>query len=142
MMNLALMLGKQKWRSCSSQPTPRATKLLAPKPPSLFAEPQEKNPSMHHLLHYDIQYPSNAILLLLIEILIYNIFPRTWSFMSLLLFSTQLRVVTWFLGMMPPTSWFLTQSLQPLVFSSCGSASTLQHLLPLLSPLVYFINKE
>ena len=36
------MLGKQKWRSCSSQPTPRVAKLLAPEPPSLFAEPQEK----------------------------------------------------------------------------------------------------
>ena len=36
--NLEPMLGKQKWRSCSSQPTPRASKLLAPEPPSLFSE--------------------------------------------------------------------------------------------------------
>ena len=43
-MNMAPMLGRQKWRICSSQPTPREAKLLAPKPPSLFAEPQEKNP--------------------------------------------------------------------------------------------------
>ena len=43
-MNLAPMLGKQKWRSCSSQPTPRVTKLLAPEPSSLFIEPQEQNP--------------------------------------------------------------------------------------------------
>ena len=46
--------GKQKWRSCSSQPTPRAAKLPAPEPPRLFTEPQEKNPSMRHLLHSHI----------------------------------------------------------------------------------------
>ena len=51
-MNLAPTLGKQKWRSCSSQPTPRAAKLLAPEALSLFVEPQEKNPSMCHLLHF------------------------------------------------------------------------------------------
>ena len=43
-MNLAPTLGKQMWRSCSSQPTPRATKLLAPEPLSLFTKPQEQNP--------------------------------------------------------------------------------------------------
>ena len=41
--NLARTLGKQVWRCCSSQPTPREAKLLALEPPSLFAEPQEKN---------------------------------------------------------------------------------------------------
>ena len=50
-MNLEPMLGKQKWRSCSSQPTPRAARLLSPEPSILFVEPQEKNPSTHHLLH-------------------------------------------------------------------------------------------
>ena len=42
--NLAPLLGKQKWNSHSSQPTPRAAKSLAPEPSSLFVEPQEKNP--------------------------------------------------------------------------------------------------
>ena len=46
------MLGKQKRRIFSSQPTPRAAKLLALEPLSLFVEPQEKNILMHHLLHY------------------------------------------------------------------------------------------
>ena len=64
-MNLAPTLGKQKWRSCSSQTTPRATKLLAPKPLSMFVEPQDQNPSMYHLLHSHILilfqcYPSVA----------------------------------------------------------------------------------
>ena len=40
--NLAPMLGKQKWRSCSSQQTPRAAKLLTWEPPSLFVEPKYK----------------------------------------------------------------------------------------------------
>ena len=55
---------KQRWNSCSTQPTPRASKLLAPKPPSLFVEPQEKNSLMHPLLHSHIQSTSNASLLL------------------------------------------------------------------------------
>ena len=46
------MLGKQKGRSCFSQPTPRAAKLLALEPPSLFPETQEKNILMRHLLYY------------------------------------------------------------------------------------------
>ena len=87
-MNLAPMLGKQKWRSCSSQSTSRVAKLLAPEPPSMFAKPQEKNPSMRHLLHSPIQSPSSASLQLLMDILIYSILLRTWSFMSLVLFST------------------------------------------------------
>ena len=36
------MLGKQKWISCSSQPTPREAKLIATERLSLFAEPKEK----------------------------------------------------------------------------------------------------
>ena len=48
------MLGKHKWRSCSSQLTPYAAKLLALEPPSLFVKPQEQNPSMRHLLHSQI----------------------------------------------------------------------------------------
>ena len=55
---------KQIWNSCSTQPTPRASKLLAPKPPSLFIEPQEKISLMHPLLHSHIQSTSNASLLL------------------------------------------------------------------------------
>ena len=62
--NLAPMLEKQKWKSCSSQPTPRAAKLHSPKPPSMFVEPQEKIPSMCHLLHSHISFSSNASLLL------------------------------------------------------------------------------
>ena len=46
------MLGKQKWRSRSSQATPRETNLLAPESSSPFAEPQEKSILMRHLLHY------------------------------------------------------------------------------------------
>ena len=38
-MNLAPTLGKQKWRSCSSKPTPRAAKLIAPKPPKQILKP-------------------------------------------------------------------------------------------------------
>ena len=88
-MNLEPMLGKQKWRSsCSSQPTPRAAKLLDPEPLSMFVEPQEQNPSMQHLMYSHIQSLFNASLLLLMDILIYNILHRTWSFMSLMLFST------------------------------------------------------
>ena len=41
-MNLEPIPGKQKWRSCSSQPTPRETKLISLEPPFLFAELQEK----------------------------------------------------------------------------------------------------
>ena len=93
-MNPAPMLEKQKWRSCYSQPTPKEAKLLALEPSNLFAEPEEKNDSMCHLLHSQIQSSSNARLLLLMDILIYSIFPKTWSFMILLLFSTQLGVVT------------------------------------------------
>ena len=51
-MNLAPTLGKKRWISCSSQPTPKAAKLLAPEPSILFAEPQEKNISMRHLFHF------------------------------------------------------------------------------------------
>ena len=87
-MNLAPILEKQKWRSYSSQATPRAANLLAPKPPILFDEPQEKNPSTCHIFHCQIQSLSNYIVLLLMDILIYSIFPRTLSFMSLLFFST------------------------------------------------------
>ena len=92
-MKLAPMLGKQKWRSCFSQPTPIASKLLAPEPPIMFTEPQEKNPSMRHLLHSQIQSQSNANLMVLMDILIYCIFPKR-SFMSLVFFRTQLGVVT------------------------------------------------
>ena len=60
----------------------------------VFAEPQEKNPSVRNLLHSQIQSMSNASLLLLMDILIYSIFRRTWSFMSLLLFRTELGVMT------------------------------------------------
>ena len=52
------MLEKQKWRISSSQPTPRATKLLAPEPPILFDKPQEKIILMLHLLHYKNVSPS------------------------------------------------------------------------------------
>ena len=62
--NLAPMLGKQRWNSRSIQPTPRASKSLPPEPSILFIEPQEKNPLMRHLFHYQIQSPSNASLLL------------------------------------------------------------------------------
>ena len=48
---------KQKWRSCSSQPTPTIAKLLAPKPLILLAEPQEKNMSIHHLLDFTYVNP-------------------------------------------------------------------------------------
>ena len=56
------MLGKQKWRRCSSQPTPREAKLLAQEPLSLFSEPQEKNtlnaPSLAYLDSIPVQcYP-------------------------------------------------------------------------------------
>ena len=52
-----------------------------------------------HLLHYQIQFPLLMLSsYLLMDILLYSIFPRTWSFMSLLLFSTQLRVLNWFWG--------------------------------------------
>ena len=84
------MLEKQKWRSCFSQPTPRAAKLLAPEPLILSVEPQEKNISMCYLLHFTDVNPRPILALLLMDILIYSIFPRTWSFMSLVLFSTQL----------------------------------------------------
>ena len=56
-MNPTPMLGKQKQRSCSSQLTPKAAKLLVPEPPSLFAEPQEQNTSMCLLLHSQILIP-------------------------------------------------------------------------------------
>ena len=51
---MAPTLGKQEWICCSSQPTPKVAKLLAPEPPIMFVEPQEKNPSMRHLLHSPI----------------------------------------------------------------------------------------
>ena len=137
--NLAPLLGKQKWNSHSSQPTPRAAKSLALEPSSLFVEPEEKNPLMHHLLHYQIQSPSNVILLLLMDILLYSIFPSTWSFMILLLFSTQLGVLTYFLGMMLPAYWVLTQWLLPLFFSSCKLENTLKRLYPLLFPLQHIL---
>ena len=62
--NLAPMLGKQRWNSRSTQPTPRASKSLAPEPSSLFTEPQEQNPLMRHLLHYQIQSSFNDSLML------------------------------------------------------------------------------
>ena len=56
-MNLAPTLGKQKLRSCSSQPTPRATKLFAPEPPSLFVESQEKNINVPSLVFHKCLIP-------------------------------------------------------------------------------------
>ena len=94
-MNLAPMLGK-KVEKLFLLTNSQSSQVLAPEPPSLFVEPQEKNPSMCHLLHSQIQSLSNAILLLLMDILIYSIFPMSWSFMSLPFFITQLGVMTSF----------------------------------------------
>ena len=92
---MALMLGKK-----SGEVVP--PNQLLDKPSYLLQNPQacslnhkRKIHLMHHLLHYQIQSPSNAILLLANgHTKLYSILPRTWSFMSLLLFSTQLGFVT------------------------------------------------
>ena len=69
----------------------RTTKTLTSKPPSMLAEPKERTLNAPCLaLFANNNTKSNAILLLLMDILIYSIFPRTWSFMILLLFGTQL----------------------------------------------------
>ena len=100
------------------------------------------------LAFHRCQFPSNASLLLLMGILIYNIFPRTWSFMSLLLFSTQLGVVTWFLGMIPLASWVVTHYFLSLVFfllwvikHSSTTISTLVSLPSILLNKIVFITK-
>ena len=130
------MLGKQKWRICSSQPTPKEAKLLSIEPYSLFVEPKEKNILIHHLLHYtNVNPPSNCSLLLLTYILLNDVFPRTWSFMSLLLFNNSTRSANLIFGddascissshsMVSATCHFplvgqrtLFQQLFPLVFS-------------------------
>ena len=105
---------------------------------------------MCHLLHFKyVQSPSNDILLLLMDILIYSIFPMTWSCMSLLLFSTQLGFETWFLGMVPPASWVLTQWFLPLVFfllwvkkHSSTTVSTLVPFHHILLNKIVFITKK
>ena len=54
---MAPMLGKQEWRCCSSQPTPRVAKVLALEPPSLFVEPQEKNINVSSLAFHRCLIP-------------------------------------------------------------------------------------
>ena len=88
------MLGKSEWKNRSSQPTPRVAKLLAPEPLIPFAEPQEQIPLIRHLFIIIFNPCPMLASCLLMDILLYSILPRTWSFMSLLLFSTQLGVMT------------------------------------------------
>ena len=85
------MLGKQKWRIYSFQPTPKAAKLLAPESLSLFAEPKEQNILMRHLLHYIDVNPHPILSSYCSWTLLNSILFRTWSFMSLLLFSNSSR---------------------------------------------------
>ena len=43
-MNMEPLSRKRKWNSFSSKPAPIAANSLAPESPSLFIEPQDKNP--------------------------------------------------------------------------------------------------
>ena len=60
---LAPILGKQKWNICSSQPTPRAARSLAPEPSKCLLNQKRKTHLMCHILHYQIQSTPNANLL-------------------------------------------------------------------------------
>ena len=80
--------------------------------------------------------------LFLMDILSYNIFSRTWSFMSLLLFSTQLGVVTWFWGRCLLHLEFSLSSFNHLSFPLVGQQTLFHQLFQFWFPPIFLINKR
>ena len=142
-MNMLPLSGKQNWSWHSSQPTPRAAKTyLLENPWACLLNPKGKLWSMCCLFalidYFTIHFQPLAYSM---EILFYSIFPRTLSFMILLLFSTQQEPWPNFGEDVACITSVFTNHFSPFVFSSCGSTNTLLTTTSVLIPLGYLINK-
>ena len=141
-MNLEPMLGKQKWRIYSSQPTPIAAKLLALELLSMFTKPQEKNTLMRHLLHSHILILVQCQPLAAHGHAIIQYFSQDLVIYEPLALQHSTRSYDLIFGddascILSSHSVASTNCLFLLWVSKFSSTS-----IPFLSPSVYFINKE
>ena len=124
-----------------SQPTPGAAKTyLLQKPQACLLKHSEKLWSMCHLFASIDYFPIHREpLAYSMDILFFSIFPRTWSFMTLLLFNAPQGVLTCFWGrcLLHHLSSYLAVFL--FVISPCGSTNTLLTATYVLIPLIYLI---